>query len=90
MIAQRRWTAAGWAVIAALAVAIITLPSVGVDAWRALIHLLPIVSAETKKYTSPRVQILEPVSADSQNDNNWEMPWSRARWTAIDLRRAPV
>jgi hypothetical protein len=35
MIAQRRWTAVAWAVIAALAVAIITLPWVGVDAWRA-------------------------------------------------------
>jgi hypothetical protein len=34
MIAQRRWTAVGWAVIAALGVAIITLPWVGVDAWR--------------------------------------------------------
>jgi hypothetical protein len=35
MIAQRRWTAVGWAAIAALGVAIITLPWVGVDAWRA-------------------------------------------------------
>ena len=35
MIAQRRWAAVGWAVIAALGVAIVTLPWVGVDAWRA-------------------------------------------------------
>jgi hypothetical protein len=35
IIAQRRWTAVGWAVIAAVGVAIITLPWVGVDAWRA-------------------------------------------------------
>jgi hypothetical protein len=35
MIAQRRWTAVGWGLIAALAVAIVTLPWVGVDAWRA-------------------------------------------------------
>lgn len=35
MIAQRRWTAVGWAVIVALGVAIITLPWVGFDAWRA-------------------------------------------------------
>lgn len=35
MIARRRWTAVGWAVITALGVAIITLPWVGIDAWRA-------------------------------------------------------
>jgi hypothetical protein len=35
MIAQRRWTAVGWAIVAALGVAIVTLPWVGVDAWRA-------------------------------------------------------
>jgi hypothetical protein len=35
MIAQRRWAAVGWAVIAALGISIITLPWVGIDAWRA-------------------------------------------------------
>ena len=35
MVAQRRWTAVAWAVITALGVAIITLPWVGIDAWRA-------------------------------------------------------
>jgi hypothetical protein len=35
MMAQRRWRAVGWAVIAALGAAIITLPWVGIDAWRA-------------------------------------------------------
>jgi hypothetical protein len=37
MIAQRRWKALGWSVLVAIAIAMLTLPWVGLDAWRTLV-----------------------------------------------------
>jgi Glycosyltransferase family 87 len=39
MIAQRRWTAVRWAIVTGVAAVIVTLPWVGIDAWRALVFV---------------------------------------------------